>query len=186
MKGRVTIPTDESFVEGTKEIVKLWSADAVRDCDGTNLPKNVKELAEKVYNTYFIVRGDNEWAEKHPEETHRTFLMSARNLAESDTLSIDPMQGYFPQQIQPDWENISYWEVYDRTTGEKHGDWAWDEKAGHVLIKNARPMHEYTVNFMAKVVWHPVQIYNYLTNNWTCAKQKMYDPAFPHTAKYIR
>ena len=98
-KGRITIPTDESFVEGTKEIAALWGADAVRDCDGTELPKNVKELAEKVYNTYFIVRGDNEWAEKHPEETHRTFLMSVRNLAESDTLSIDPMQGYFPQQI---------------------------------------------------------------------------------------
>ena len=30
MKGRVTIPTDESFVEGTKEIAKLWGADAVR------------------------------------------------------------------------------------------------------------------------------------------------------------
>ena len=186
MKGRVTIPTDESFVEGTKEIVKLWSADAVRDCDGTNLPKNVKELAEKVYNTYFIVRGDNEWAEKHPEETHRTFLMSARNLAESDALFIDPMQGYFAQQIQPDAENLSYWEVYDRTSGTKHTDWSCDEKTGTVVVRNARPMHEYTVNFMAKVIWHPVQIYNYLTNNWTCEKQRMYDPAFPNTAEYIK
>ena len=44
-------------MEGTREIVKLWGADAVRDCDGTELPKNVKELAEKVYNTYFVVRG---------------------------------------------------------------------------------------------------------------------------------
>ena len=33
-KGRVTIPTDESFVEGTKKIAALWGADAVRDCDG--------------------------------------------------------------------------------------------------------------------------------------------------------
>jgi len=30
-KGRVTIPTDESFVEGTKKIAELWGADAVRD-----------------------------------------------------------------------------------------------------------------------------------------------------------
>ena len=186
MKGRVTIPTDESFVEGTKEIVKLWGADAVRDCDGTELPKNVKELADKVYNTYFVVRGDNDWAEKHPEEAHRTFLMSERILAEKDTLQIDPMQWYFPQQIQPDTENLSYWEVYDRTTGEKHRDWEWNEQSGFVTVKNAKAMHEYTVNFMAKVVWHPVQIYNYLTNNWTCAKQKMYDPAFPNTAEYIK
>ena len=184
-KGGITIPTDESFAEGTKKIAALWGADAVRDCDGTELPKNVKELAEKVYNTYFIVRGDNEWAEAHPEEAHRTFLMSARNLAESNTLSIDPMQGYFAQQIQPDWENLSCWEVYDRTSGEKHSDWERNGNTGRILVKNARPMHEYTVNFMAKVLWHPVQIYNYLTNNWTCAKQKMYDPAFPNTAKYI-
>ena len=185
-KGRVTIPTDESFAEGTKEIAKLWGADAVRDCDGTELPKNVKELAEKVYNTYFIVRGDNRWAEKHPEETHRTFLMSARFLAEGKQLVIDPMQGYFAQQIQPDWENKACWEVYDRTSGAKHTDWSCDEKTGTVVVRNARPMHEYTVNFMAKVIWHPVQIYNYLTNNWTCEKQRMYDPAFPNTAEYIK
>ena len=185
-KGRVTIPTDESFAEGTKEIAKLWGADAVRDCDGTELPKNVKELAEKVYNTYFIVRGDNRWAEKHPEETHRTFLMSARFLAEGKQLVIDPMQGYFAQQIQPDRENKAYWEVYDRTSGAKHTDWSCDEKTGTVVVRNARPMHEYTVNFMAKVIWHPVQIYNYLTNNWTCEKQRMYDPAFPNTAEYIK
>ena len=184
-KGRVTIPTDESFAEGTKEIAKLWGADAVRDCDGTELPKNVKELADKVYNTYFVVRGDNRWAEQHPEETHRTFLMSERNLAEGESLFIDPMRGYFSQQIQPDAENLSYWEVYDRTSGEKHYDWKWDKETGCVRISRARPMHEYTVNFMAKVLWHPVQIYNYLTNGWTCEKQKMYDPAFPATEEYV-
>ena len=74
-RGRVTIPTDESFVEGTKEIAKKWGADAVRDCDGTVLPANVQELAEKVYNTYFVVRGDNEWAEAHPDECHRLSLI---------------------------------------------------------------------------------------------------------------
>ena len=39
-KGRITIPTDESYVEGTKKIADLWGADAVRDCDGVKLPKN--------------------------------------------------------------------------------------------------------------------------------------------------
>ncbi len=46
-KGRVTIPTDENYVEGTKKIADLWGADAVRDCDGTHLPKNALEIAEK-------------------------------------------------------------------------------------------------------------------------------------------
>ncbi len=184
-KGRVTIPTDESFVEGTKEIARLWGADAVRDCDGTELPQNVTELADKVYNTYFVVRGDNAWAKAHPEETHRTFLMSGRTLAEGDTVRIEVARGYLPEQIVPDWENIGYWQVFDRTAERETKEWSADEKSGCVTVKDAQPYHEYTVNFMAKVVWHPVQIYNYLTNHWTCEKQKMYDPAFPHTAKYI-
>lgn len=185
-RGRVTIPTDESFVEGTKEIAKKWGADAVRDCDGTVLPANVQELAEKVYNTYFVVRGDNEWAEAHPDECHRVFLMSARYLAEGSTLEMDPMRGYFADQIAPDTNQLSRWQVIDRTSETEVKDWSFDKKTGYVVLKNAQPMHEYTVDFLAKITWHPVQIYNYLTNNWTCPKQKMYDPAFPQTAAYVQ
>ena len=185
-KGRVTIPTDASFVEGTKKIAALWGADAVRDCDGTVLPANASELADKVYNTYFIVRGDNEWGRKHPEETHRTFLMSERTVATGRVLEIDPMKGYFAQQLAPDWEELKRWQVIDRTTGEEVVAWRADEKRGVVILEQAKEMHEYTVNFMAKFLWHPVQIYNYLTNNWTCEKQLMYDPAYPNTAEYIK
>ena len=74
-KGRITIPTDENYVEGTLKIAELWGADAVRDCDGTHLPKNAKDLAEKVYNTYFVVRGDNAWADKHTDELQSVLLM---------------------------------------------------------------------------------------------------------------
>ena len=31
-KGRITIPTDENFVEGTKRIADLWGADAYAQC----------------------------------------------------------------------------------------------------------------------------------------------------------
>ncbi len=185
-KGRVTIPTDESFVEGTKKIAELWGADAVRDCDGTVLPANAAELAEKVYNTYFVVRGDNEWARKHPEETHRTFLMTDRKTAMEEMLEITPEEYFLAEQIKADWGNIAYWQVFNRTTGEEVRSWTADEKKGIVRIENAIPYHEYTVNFMAKVMWHPVQIYNYMTNNWMCEKQRMYDPAFPATAEYIK
>ena len=46
--GRVTIPTDESFVEGTKEIMKKWGADAVRDCDGTSCPQTPKNWVKYI------------------------------------------------------------------------------------------------------------------------------------------
>ncbi len=185
-KGRVTIPTDANFVEGTKKIAALWGADAVRDCDGTTLPKNARELAEKVYNTYFVVRGDNEWAKLHPEETHRTFLVTDRVTATEDTLDICPSKGFLADQVKVDWENVSYWQVFDRTTGKEIHSWKADEKSGVVHIENITPYHEYTLNFMARIVWHPVQIYNYLTNNWDCDKQLMYDPAFPNTAEYVK
>ena len=103
--GRVTIPTDESFVEGTKEIMKKWGADAVRDCDGTSLPANAKELG-KVYNTYFIVRGDNAWARLHPEEAQRIFLLSERVLATQNSVTIPFMTGFLRDQFDPDYTNI--------------------------------------------------------------------------------
>ena len=80
-------------MEGTKEIAEKWGADAVRDCDGTRLPQNAGQFG-KVYNTYFVVRGDNEWARKHPEEAQRIFLLSERNLATGATLGIEIMKGF--------------------------------------------------------------------------------------------
>ncbi len=183
-KGRVTIPTDESFVEGTRKIADLWGADAVRDCDGTRLPTNADELADKVYNTYFIVRGDNEWGRAHPEEAHRTFLLSERKTAFETSFVIDPMEDYFADQICPDTKEVKRWQVYDRTTGNLHADWALNDD-GTVTVRNATLYHEYTLTFMARLTWHPVQIYNYLTNNWTCERQLMYDPSYPCTKKYI-
>ena len=74
--GRITIPTDENYVEGTKKIADLWGADAVRDCDGVKLPKNPKEIADKVYNVYFVDRGNHEWAANNPDEWQHMFVMT--------------------------------------------------------------------------------------------------------------
>ena len=40
--GRVTIPTDLDVVPETLEILKKWGADAIRDCDGTDFPQQLK------------------------------------------------------------------------------------------------------------------------------------------------
>ena len=185
-KGMVTIPSDKNFVEGTKQIGALWGADAIRDCDGTDLPENGHELAEKVYKTYFVVRGDNDWAEKHSEEAIRAFLSSERVTAFDNHLEIDVAKGYLKDEVVPDFENVSYWQVFDRTTGEEIKGWDVDEENGLVVLEKVTPYHVYSVDFMAKIVWHPVQIYNYLTNGWTIPKQKTYDPACPFTAEYIK
>ena len=104
-KGRITIPTDENYVEGTKKIADLWGADAVRDCDGTHLPKNALEIADKVYNTYFVVRGDNAWADKHTDELQSVLLMTGYCLATEETLVIDLLKGYSHDQLGVNEEN---------------------------------------------------------------------------------
>ena len=178
-KGRITIPTDSSFVEGTKKYVEMWGADAVRDCDGTELPENVSELAEKVYKTYFVSRGDNDYAYSHDEYLQNIALITTRHTATKETLEIDLMEGFFDEQVRvnPE-EHKKYWQVFDRTSGEEISSW---EYLGNNLVRihNAKKYHEYTVNFFGKNLWNSTQIYNYTCNGWTITKDRDVDPIFP-------
>ena len=57
--GRVTIPTDLDAVPETLKLMERWGADALRDCDGTEFPKELKDAGAKVYATYYTTRKDN-------------------------------------------------------------------------------------------------------------------------------
>ena len=185
-KGRVTIPTDENYVEGTRVIAEKWGADAVRDCDGTHLPKNAKELAEKVYNTYFVVRGDNAWADQHTDELQSVLLMTGYVLATDSTLTIDLLKGYSHDQLGVNEENPKkYWQVFDRTTGEEITTWEY-VGGGQVRIDGTKPYHEYTVNFFATNLWDSTQMYNYITNNWNIEKHKVMEPRYEATFEHIK
>ena len=182
--GRVTIPTDETFVEETKRIADLWGADAIRDCDGVSLPKNGHDIADKVYNTYFVVRGNNDWGRKHPEEAPRAFLQSYKVTADKKEIQIDVSRGYHPDQVKLDLDNLSYWQVFDKTADKEVKSFKVNNSI--VTIENCELYHVYVVYFLARITWHPTQVYNYITNNWTCEKQLIYDPAYPKTAEYIK
>ena len=187
-KGRITIPTDESFVEGTKKIAKLWGADAVRDCDGVKLPKNPKEIADKVYNVYFVDRGNHEWAKNNPDEWQHVLVMTPFITATERELSVRLMDTFYSEQVKPDFsqEALKYLEVVDRTTGEVHTEWTVNAEEGKIIIKNAKPFHQYTVAFLMVSLWHPVHMYNYITNGWNEPHHIMYDPFYPKTNKFIR
>ena len=60
--GRVTIPTDMDAVPETLDLLKRWGADAIRDCDGTEFPQELKDTGAKIYATYYTTRKDNAWA----------------------------------------------------------------------------------------------------------------------------
>ena len=50
-KGRVTIPTDLDVVPQTLEMIEEWGADAIRDCDGTEFPQELKDTGAKINAT---------------------------------------------------------------------------------------------------------------------------------------
>lgn len=169
-RGRVTLPSESNFLEQTKEMLDRWGADALRDSDGTKLDDEIKALDAKIYTTYFVARGHNEFAEKHMDECQQMLLMSKHNLAVSDELSVDFLDGYYRQQVIADYihDPKKWWEVIDRTTGEvvPPKNWSVDQKNDRVVITGCAPFHEYTVSFFVYAIWDPTQMYNHITNNW--------------------
>ncbi len=184
-KGRITIPTDSTYVEGTKKYIELWGADAVRDCDGVSLPKDVKQFGTDVYKAYFIVREDHDYALKHKEYWQNVALMSQRKIAYGSELIIDLLENTFKDALEPNETDYrKWWQVIDRTTGRVHEDYDY-LGLGKVRINNCLPYHEYTVNFFARNTWDPVQIYNYHVNNWTCPKDIDLDPVYPEALHHM-
>lgn len=58
--GRLTLPVQQGMDEQLRALLERFGADAVRNSDGTELPEIVKELATKVYATYFVA-AECEW-----------------------------------------------------------------------------------------------------------------------------
>lgn len=169
-KGRVTLPSESNFLNETKEMLDRWGADALRDSDGTKLDAATKALDAKIYTTYFVARGHNEFAQEHMDECQQMLLMSKHNVATEDTVTIDFLDGYYREQVVADYvhDPKKWWEVIDRTTGEvvPVSCWAVDQEKDLVTIKDAAPFHEYTVSFFVYAIWDPTQMYNHITNNW--------------------
>jgi len=168
-KGRVTIPTDVDVVPETLELLGRWGADAIRDCDGTDFPEALKSLDAKVYSTYYTTRKDNAWAKANPDEVQQCYIMTGFYTAEGETLDIPLMRGISPELLQVnERDDIKrWWEVIDRTSGEVIPPENWSYAGGVVTIGNTQPFHEYTVSFLAYLIWDPVHMYNAVTNGWT-------------------
>lgn len=184
-KGRLTIPTDVDVVDKTLELIKKWGADAVRDCDGTEFPKELREIGLKIYSTYYTTRKDNAWAMENPEEIQQMYLMTPFYTAECDILCVHLMKGLYPDMLKPNSRDDikRWWEVVDRTTGEvvDVDDWSYSEENGDVTIKTV-PFHEYTISFLAYIMWDPVHMYNAVVNDWKDVEHQMtFDVRQPKT-----
>ena len=188
-KGRVTIPTNLDVVPQTLEILDEWGADAIRDCDGTEFPKELKDTGSKIYATYYTTRKDNEWAKAHPEEIQQMYIMTSFHTATEDKLKIHLMDHLYPDMLAVNTRDDIYrwWEVIDRTTGEPVSTelWSYDEETGNVVIRAAKLFHEYTVSFLAYIMWDPVHMYNAVVNAWKDVEPQItFDVRQPKTKAY--
>ena len=184
--GRVTIPTDLDVVTETLEILKKWGADAIRDCDGTDFPQQLKDADAKIYSTYYTTRKDNAWAKANPDEVQQCYIMTGFYTAPGDTVTIPLMKGISPElmQVNTNDDITRWWEVMDRTTGQPVPPEQWSYADGSVTVQ-AVPFHEYTVSFLAYLIWDPVHMYNATTNGWTNFEHQItFDVRQPKTHKY--
>ena len=167
-KGRVTIPTDMDVVAETLELMERWGADAIRDCDGTEYPQELRDVGAKVYSTYYTTRKDNEWAKSNPDEIQQMYIMTPFYNAEGDTLRIHLMNHLYPDMLAVNSRDDikRWWEVIDRTTGEvwPAGDWFY-EAAGYVyahgmmrgLSENTFAPYEVTDRAMIVTILHRLE-----------------------------
>ena len=187
--GRVTIPTDLDVVPETLEIMKRWGADAIRDCDGTDFPAELQNQNAKIYSTYYTTRKDNVWAKANPDEVQQCYIMTGFHTATEGALEIPLMKGISPELMEVNTRDDikRWWEVMDRTTGEVVSIDAWDynTETGCVVIAAPEAFHEYTVAFLAYLIWDPVHMYNAVTNNWQNFEHQItFDVRQPKTHKF--
>ena len=187
--GRVTIPTDVDVVPETLELVRRWGADAIRDCDGTDYPEELRGVDAKVYSTYYTTRKDNAWAKAHPEEVQQCYIMTGFRTASGGPLSIPLMEGISGELLEVNARDDPkrWWEVVDRSTGRPlpPDAWTYDQTAGRVVIPSPAAFHDYTVSFLAYLIWDPVHMYNAVTNGWKDFEHQItFDVRQPKTHKF--
>jgi 1,3-beta-galactosyl-N-acetylhexosamine phosphorylase len=175
-------------VEETLTVLEKWGGDALRDCDGTTMAQELLECGAKIYATYYTTRKDNSWARANPDEVQQCYIMSGFfTAANENPLTIPLLKGIAKELIRVnDYDDITrWWEVINRTAGQVVSPGDWSYKDNEVTIKRPVPFHEYTVSFLAYLIWDPVSMYNAVVNNWLDYEPEItFDIRQPKTKAY--
>ena len=145
----------------------------------------------KIYSTYYTTRKDNAWAEANPDEVQQMYLMTEFYTAmEEGELRIPVMKHLYDQQLKPNTiDDIKrWWEVVDRTTGEVVAPdrWNYEEGSREVILAQPERYHDYTVSFLAFIIWDPVHMYNFITNSWENVEHQItFDVRQPKTQQHV-
>ncbi len=120
-RGAFTLPGEAGYEELTLRLARKWGADTIRDSDGTQLSPEITDAGYDIYSTVCLPRSVNGWAKQNMDKLQQNFLMSFPVMAQSDTVTINLLEGYFDQQfaVNADADPKRWWQVFDRTTGEE-------------------------------------------------------------------
>lgn len=186
-KGRVTLPIEEGKENLVQKLMQLWGSDAIRNSDGTKLNNYFENLDQIIYATYFVARGDQEWANANKDEIINAVLVTDRNIAFSDTLKIELLKTYYKEQLEvnEDKRALELMQVINKTTNTILDKSEYYYENGYVTIKKADKFNEYTVNFLAKQVWDITHMYNHLTNNWQGDKSTPFDAVYDRSYNHM-
>jgi len=181
--GSITLPAEVGEEKMVVELARKWGADAIRDSDGTELSAEVMDMGLEVYSLTCLVRADQVYPHGHMDQLPQKFLMSDPLTAMDTTLVIDPMAGFYREKYILDTKHDAktYWEVFDRTTGEvvPPGKWAFDSATGRLTLTDIAAFHVYTVNFLVFQIWDTTSMYNHITNSWDKPHVISVDPYHP-------
>ncbi|MBN1219612.1 MAG: 1,3-beta-galactosyl-N-acetylhexosamine phosphorylase [Anaerolineae bacterium] len=189
-QGNFTLPGEAGYEDLTLELAERWGADAIRDSDGTVLSDRIITAGFDIYSTLCLIRADNEWAKANQDKLQQNYLMSYPVVANSDTVRIDLLNGYFREQFKVNVNDNpqTWWQVFDRTSGQEipADQWEFDPNTGMVTITRVEKWHKYTVNFLAYRIWEAISMYNHITNNWGDREHLMpVDPIYPQTQEFM-
>ena len=107
--------------------------------------------------------------------------------ASEGALSIRLMKGISDELLEVNTRDDikRWWEVMDRTTGEPLAPEAWRYEDGCVIIDEPAPYHDYSVSFLAYLIWDPVHMYNAVVNDWKNFEHQItFDVRQPKTHKF--
>ena len=125
----------------------------------------------------------------NPDETQQCYIMTPFYTAEDSALTIPLMTGISRELMKVnDHDDIArWWEIIDRTTGEPldAAAWHYDAATESVVIDAPAAYHEYTVSFLAYLIWDPVHMYNSVINDWKDVEHQIpFDVRQPKTHAY--
>ncbi|MGE4455123.1 MAG: 1,3-beta-galactosyl-N-acetylhexosamine phosphorylase [Sphaerochaeta sp.] len=185
--GSFTMPGEAGYEELSLSLAEKWGADVIRDCDGTKLSPSLLEAGMDVYSTICIIREHNEFASANPQFQQQVFLESERVLSTKEVVEIPLLSPYFAKQFAIHEESLSYWQVFDRTTGKEllPTAWAYDPATRSVTVQSCTPFHHYSVNFLAYRIWEEINMYNHVTNDWKSEPLRQIDPRYPEVQNYL-